>query len=268
MRRSWGSCMLWAVGLLVMAYLLFPVVVVIGVSFSAESFLSFPPAGLSLQWYRQLFGSADWLQAYWITFEVGLATAVLSTLAGVPAAFALTRWQVRGRATIEALLLAALVTPPIVRAISLYLFYVPLRLSDTIVGLVLAHAVTGIPYVVINVMASLRGYDRDLERAAIVHGASPLDAVLRITLPSIAPGMAVGAIFAFLQSAQELLVAIFLLGTVEKPLAVMLWEGVRISLQPIIAAASTTLVAIALLAFGAATLIERRGRRGQAVAAA
>jgi putative spermidine/putrescine transport system permease protein len=246
-----------------MAYLLFPVCVVIGVSFSASSFLTFPPPGLSLQWYRELFASDDWIRSYWITLEVGVGTALFSTLLGVPAAFALTRWQVPAKATVEALLLAALVTPPIIRAISLYLYYVPLGLVDTVLGLMLAHTVTGVPYVVLNVMASLRSYDRDLERAAIIHGASPLQAVLRITLPIIGPGISVGAIFAFLQSAQELLVAIFVLGTVEKPLAVRLWEGVRISLQPIIAAASTTLIAIALAAFAAATLIERRGRRRQ-----
>jgi putative spermidine/putrescine transport system permease protein len=265
MRAGW---LLWLAGLLVMAYLLFPVAVVIGVSFSSSSFLTFPPPGLSLQWYDKLLGDPDWLASYAITAEVGLATALLSTLLGVPAGFALSRARLPGKATIEALLLAALVTPPIIRAISLYLFYVPLRLVDTVPGLVLAHTVTGIPYVVLNVMAGLRSYDRDLERAAIIHGASPLGAVLRITLPAIAPGIAVGAIFAFLQSAQELLVALFLLGTVEKPLAVRLWEGVRMSLQPIIAAASTTLIAIALAAFAAATLIEWRGRRRRLAPAA
>src|SRR5262249_41225728 len=158
--------------------------------------LTFPPPGLSLQWYDKLFGDPDWLASYAITAEVGFATALLSTLLGVPAGFALSRARLPGRATIEALLLAALVTPPIIPAISLYLFYVPLRLVDTVPGLVLAHTVTGIPYVVLNVMAGLRSYDRDLERAAIIHGASPLGAVLRITLPAIAPGIAVGAIFA------------------------------------------------------------------------
>lgn len=266
MTIRWGRVALWTAGMAVMAYLLFPVLVVIVISFSASSFLTFPPPGLSLQWYEKLFGSGEWMRSYWITGQVGVLTALLSTLLGIPAAFALSRWRVVGRSTIEALFLAALVTPPIIKAISLYLYYVPLRLVDTIPGLVLAHTVTGIPYVVLNVMASLNSYDRDLERAAMAHGATPLGAVLRITLPVIAPGIAVGAIFAFLQSAQELLVSMFVLGTVEKPLAVQLWEGVRISLQPTIAAASTTLIAIALAAFAAATLMERRGRRHQTIA--
>jgi putative spermidine/putrescine transport system permease protein len=261
-----GSIALWCLGVGVMAYLLFPVCVVVGVSFSAGSFLTFPPPGLSLQWYRQFFASADWLHSYAITFEVGTATAVLSTLLGIPAAFALSRRRVPGRATIEALLLAALVTPPIIRAIALYIYYVPLGLINTVSGLVWAHTVTGIPYVVLSVMAGLRAYDRDLERAAVIHGASPWQAVLRVTLPILSPSVLVGAIFAFLQSAQELLVANFVLGTVEKPLAVQLWEGVRISLQPIIAAASSNLIALALLAFAVAALLERWARRRLAAA--
>ena len=256
-----GRIALYCVGIGVMAYLLFPVCVVIGVSFSSSDFLTFPPPGLSLQWYRQFFSSPDWLRSYAITFEVGSATALLSLLIGVPTAFALSRWRLRGRGLIEALLLAALVTPPIIRAIALYIYYVPMHLIDTIAGLVLAHTVTGIPYVVFNVMAGLRSYDRDLERAALIHGASPWQATLRVTLPALSPSVIVGAIFAFLQSAQELLVANFVLGTVEKPLAVQLWDGVRISLQPIIAAASSNLIALALLAFAAATLIEWHGRR-------
>jgi ABC-type spermidine/putrescine transport system permease subunit II len=126
---------------------------------------------------------------------------------------------------------------------------------------VLSHTVTGIPYVVLNLLASLKSYDQDIELAARIHGASPLRAVTTVTLPILAPSVIVGAIFAFLQSAQELLVAMFLLGTTEKPLAVRLWEGVRISLQPTIAAASTTLVVMALVALGLILLVNRRNRR-------
>lgn len=252
---------LWISTAVVMIYLLFPVVVVIGISFSSATFLTFPPPGLSLQWYEKLLGSDEWLQSYWITLQVGVLTALLSTAAGIPAAFALSRYRIRGRALIEGTLMAALITPAIIRAISLYLFFVPLGLVNTVAGLVLAHTVTGIPFVVLNVMASLRSYDRDLERAAIIHGASPIRAVMRVTLPILAPSIFVGAVFAFLQSAQELLVSIFILGTVEKPLAVRLWEGVRISLQPTIAAASTTLVVLALAAFAIAALADRRSRR-------
>lgn len=242
---------------LISGYLLFPVFVVVGISFSSATYLTFPPPGLSLQWYDKLFGSSEWMQSFMITFQVGGLTMLFATLIGVPAAFGIVRLRIPGKALFDALLLAALITPPIIKGLSIYLYYIPLGLINTQIGLALAHTVTGIPFVVLNVAASLRGYDLDLERAAVVHGASAFTAVWRITIPIIAPGIVVGAIFAFLQSAQELLVAIFVMGTVQKPLAVKLWEGVRVAVDPTIASASTVLIGLAILAFVSASLVQR-----------
>jgi putative spermidine/putrescine transport system permease protein len=253
--------------LLVMLYLLFPVVVVVLISFSSARFLSFPPPGYSIQWYAKLLADPDWLNSLTVTLQVGALTTVFSTLLGVPAAFALSRYGIPGRSFVTALILASLITPTIIKGLSLYLFYVPLGLVNTVWGLAAAHTVSGLPYVVINTIASLRSADRDLERAAVIHGASPLWAVMRITLPIISPGIMVGAVFAFIQSVHELLVALFVLGGVEKPLAVKLWAGVRAEVDPTIAAVSTGLIGMAVLAYacaGAAQLLSKR--RGAAVA--
>jgi len=186
---------------------------------------------------------------------------VLATLLGVPATLALIRLPIRGKAALNALLLMALITPSIIKGLASYLFFVPYGLVNSVVGLACAHAVSALPYVVINVGASLKGFDETLERAAIIHGARPMSAILRVTLPIIAPGILVGAVFAFLSSAQELLVAIFLLGTVRKPLAVKMWEGVRVSVDPTIAAASTGVILMAVAAFVTAALLQKRARR-------
>jgi putative spermidine/putrescine transport system permease protein len=244
----------------VLVFLLFPVLVVVLISFSSVDFLSFPPPGLSLRWYRTIFSNWEWINAFLITLQVGALTALLSTLLGVPAAFALSRHLKRGQNFVNALALAALIAPPIIKAIAIYLYYVPLGLLNTIPGLAFAHTVSGIPFVVINVVAGLRGYDRDLERAATIHGASPLRAVLSITLPLIAPSIIVGAVFAFMQSAQELLIAMFVLGTLEKPLAVKLWEGVRVAIDPSLAAATTSVTALAILGLVTVMLVSRRTR--------
>jgi putative spermidine/putrescine transport system permease protein len=250
----------------VLAFLLFPVLVVVLISFSSVDFLSFPPPSLSLRWYRTIFSNWEWIDAFLLTLQVGALTAVLSTLLGVPAAFALSRYVARGQGLVNALVLAALVTPPIIKAISIYLYYVPLGLLNTVPGLAFAHTVSGIPFVVINVVAGLRGYDRDIERAATIHGASPLRAVLGITIPIIAPSIIVGAVFAFMQSAQELLIAMFVLGTLEKPLAVKLWEGVRVAIDPSLAAATTSVTALAILGLVTVMLASRRNRPMRAAA--
>ena len=245
----------------VLVYLLFPVLVVVVISFSSVGYLRFPPPALSLRWYDKLLGTPAWVESFWVTLQVGSLTMLLSTLLGVPAAFALIRLPLRGKAALNALLLMALITPSIIKGLAIYLFYVPFGLVNSVVGLACAHAVSALPYVVINVGASLKGYDEALERAAIIHGASPLRAILRITLPIISPGILVGAVFAFLSSAQELLVAIFVLGTVRKPLAVKMWEGVRVSVDPTIAAASTGVIVLAMAAFVTAALLQKRARR-------
>jgi putative spermidine/putrescine transport system permease protein len=246
---------------LVLVYLLFPVLVVVLISFSSATYLRFPPPGFSLRWYAKLVASDEWVGAFWITMQVGTLTTLFTTLLGVPAAFGLIRLQLRGRALLNTLLLMALITPAVIRGLGSYLFFAPLGLINSVVGLACAHTVSALPYLVINVAASLKGFDLSIERAAVVHGASPPRAIVRITLPIIAPGIVVGAIFAFLSSAQELLVAIYLMGTVRKPLAVKMWEGVRVAVDPTIAAASTGVITMAVLAFAAAALLHRRTRR-------
>jgi len=245
----------------ILLYLIFPVIVVLAISFSSGNFLNFPPPGLSLRWYRAIAGDPEWVSAFLVTLKVGGLAALLASILGVPAAFALVRHVIPAKALLSALILCALVTPPIVTAISTYLFFVPLGLNNSLVGLACAHAVSGMPFVVINTGASLRSADRNLERAAIIHGAPPLWAIVRITLPIIAPGIIIGAILAFVHSAHELLIAIFVLGVVGKPVAVKIWSGVQATSDPTIAAASAILIGLAILTLASVTAAQWLARR-------
>lgn len=242
-----GSVALGAGVLCVIVYLLAPVVVVVTISLSSATYLNFPPPGFSLQWYNKMIHDPEWLSAFWVTIKVGTLASLLAVLVGVPAAFALVRHAIPGRSFLNALILSALVTPPIVSAIGVFLMYVPLGLVNSVVGLACAHAVAGIPFVVINTAASLRAADQDLERAAIIHGASPLAAALRITLPIVSPGIVVGFILSFVHSAHELLIASFVLGSVGKPISVKMWAQVQSSTDPSVTAVSTVLIALAIL---------------------
>lgn len=248
----------------ILVYLIFPVIVVLAISFSSGNFLSFPPPGLSLRWYRAIASDPEWTSALFVTLKVGSLSALLATLLGVPAAFALARYVIPAKALLSALILCALVTPPVVTAISTYLFFVPLGLVNTIVGLACAHAVSGMPFVVINTAASLRSADRNLERAAIIHGAPPLWAIIRITLPIISPGIVIGVILSFVHSAHELLIATFLLGGVGKPVAVKIWSGVQATSDPTIAAASAILIGLAIVTFASVAATQSLARRRSA----
>ena len=245
----------------VLIYLIFPVIVVLAISLSSGNFLVFPPPGLSLRWYQSIAADPEWVSALWVTLKVGSLSALFAVLLGVPAAFALTRHVIPAKALLSALILCALVTPPIVTALSTYLFFVQLGLVNTVFGLACAHAVSGMPFVVINTAASLRSTDVNLERAAIIHGAHPLWAILRITLPIVSPGIVIGAIFAFVHSAHELLVATFVLGGVGKPVAVKIWSGVQATSDPTIAAASAILIGLAILTFASAAATQSLAKR-------
>lgn len=238
----------------VLLYLVVPVIVVVTISLSSGAYLSFPPPGFSLKWYATIASDPEWLTALWVTARVGLISASLATLLGVPAAFALVRYAIPAKSLLSALILCALVTPPIVTALSTYLLFVKLGVVNSIFWLACAHTVSGLPFVVINAAASLRSADRGLERAAIIHGAHPLSAVMRITIPIIMPGIVIGAIFAFVHSAHELLVATFVIGNVGKPISVKMWSDVQANTDPTIAAASTILIGIAVLTFASVTL--------------
>src|SRR5262245_50738905 len=182
MSATAGKVGLGAAVLAILIYLVFPVIVVLAISFSSGNFLHFPPPGFSLRWYESIASDPEWVSALWVTLKVGSLSALIATLLGVPAAFALVRHVIPAKALLSALILCALVTPPIVTALSTYLFFVPLGLVNTVAGLACAHAVSGMPFVVINTAASLRSADINLERAAVIHGAHPMWAVLRITL--------------------------------------------------------------------------------------
>jgi ABC-type spermidine/putrescine transport system permease subunit II len=256
-----GRVIFVSVVALVLLYLIVPVIVVVTISLSAGNYLSFPPPGFSWRWYVQIATDPEWASAFWVTIKVGSTSALLATLLGVPAAFALVRYVIPAKALLSALILCALVTPPIVTALSTYLLFVKIGMVNSVFWLACAHAVSGLPFVVINVGASLRSADRGLERAAVIHGAHPLWAILRITIPIIMPGIIIGAIFAFVHSAHELLVATFVLGGVGKPVAVKMWSDVQANTDPTIAAASTILIGLAILTFASVAISQALTKR-------
>ena len=246
---------------LALFYLILPILVVVPLSFSSASYLSFPPPGFSLRWYRNFFARADWLSSAWLSVWVGLAVTVLATTLGTPAAVALVRGRFSGKRLINAVILSPLIVPGIIVAIGIYFFYARLGFVGNPVALVLAHTCLAVPFVVINVSATLYGFDEQLEYAAMSLGASPWGAFRQVTLPLIRPGVLAGALFAFVTSFDELIVALFVSGTTAVTLPRRMWEGIRFEIDPTIAAVSTILVALTSGLLLSAELLRRRSAR-------
>ena len=246
---------------LVLFYLILPILVVIPLSFSSASYLSFPPPGFSLHWYRNFFTRADWISSAWLSIWVGLAVTVLATALGTPASVALVRGRFAGKGLVNAFILSPLIVPGIIVAIGIYFFYARLGVVGNPIALVLAHTCLAVPFVVINVSATLYGFDERLEYAAMSLGASPWGAFRQVTLPLIRPGVLAGSLFAFITSFDELIVALFVSGTTAVTLPRRMWEGIRFEIDPTIAAVSTILVAFSGALLLTAELLRRRSER-------
>jgi len=253
---------LWALTVLVLVFLIFPLLVVIPESFSPSAILQFPPAGLSLRWYRDFFGNADWLDALRLSIELGVAVAVLATLLGLGAAIGVVRFIGVGRGAIRALALAPLIVPVIVTAIALFEVMTRLGLVGSFVGLLLCHTVLALPFPFFILENALKSVDPTLEDAAVSLGASRARAFLKVTVPLIAPSIFGAALFAFLASWDEVVIVLFVGGALLQTLPVQMFQYLTTEVRPTIAAASTMLIGALLLGMLLARLLPAARRRG------
>jgi putative spermidine/putrescine transport system permease protein len=258
---SLGRIVLWLFVGLVLAYLVFPVFVVVPVSFSSAKYLQFPPPGWSLQWYENYFSRPGWVPATFVSIRVALITTVLATVLGTAASLALVRGRFPGRNAINSFLVSPLVVPGIIVAIGVYFFFAQARLVGNPFGLALAHTALALPFVVTNVSATLHGFDERLEYAAMNLGANRWQTFRRVTLPIIRPGVFAGALFAFITSFDELIVALFVSGTGAVTLPRKMWDSLRQEIDPTIAAVSTVLIAFSVVILLTAELLRQRAER-------
>ncbi|MFI4999588.1 MAG: ABC transporter permease [Reyranellales bacterium] len=250
---------------LILFFLAFPIVVVSIVSFSEASYLTFPPPAFGLRWYRAYFENMDWLRPTWLSIWVAAAVVILSTVLGTLAALGIARLPRAARMLASGLVLSPLIVPVIVVAIGVYYAYAHYGLVGSPIALVLAQTCLAVPFVVTSVSASLAGIDPRLEQAALSLGATPGGTFFQVTLPLIRPGVLVGALFAFISSFDELIVALFLSGSGAVTLPRRMWDDLRFQIDPTIAAVSTLTIVLTAVLLGSAHLLRRRTERMRTV---
>jgi putative spermidine/putrescine transport system permease protein len=227
---------------LTLLYLILPVLAIVPLSFSSSTFLVYPIPGWSLRWYENLIGSDEWRMAAKNSFIVAPSATVVATILGTLAAIGLSKANFRGKGLIMAILISPMIVPVVVVGVGMYLFFAPLGLANTYIGLILAHASLGVPFVVTTVAATLQGFNYNLVRASLSLGANPVNTFFRITLPIIAPGVISGALFAFATSFDEVVVTLFLAGAEQTTLPRQMFTGIRENISPTIAALATILI--------------------------
>jgi ABC-type spermidine/putrescine transport system permease subunit II len=244
--RNLGFVVLWGVTGAVWAYLVLPALVIVPLSFSSTEYLTFPPRGFSLHYYVAFFTSSRWTGALLLSLRVAIAVVVTSMILGTCAAYALVRRRPKYSGALYLALVLPMVVPSIAYAVGYYYLATRLGIVGTALGLICAHIALALPFVVITVSAALGGLNPDFERASSSLGASPLRTFRYVLWPLMLPGLLASALFAFLVSFDELIVAIFVTG-LHATLPKMLWDGIRFELNPIVAAVSSLLIFLSAL---------------------
>ena len=249
----------------VFAFLVAPILVIVPLSFNAEPYFTFTEGMLrfdsdaySLRWYREIVENEAWSGSLVNSLVIGAAATLLATVLGTLAALGLASPGMPARRAVMGVLISPMVTPVIIAAAGMFFFYSNLGLGQTHVGIVLAHATLGVPFVVVTVTATLSAFDRNLTRAAASLGAGPWTAFRRVQLPLIAPGVISGALFAFAVSFDEVVVVLFMGGVGQRTVPRQMWSGIREQISPAILAVATFLIAFAVLLLATVAWLRRR----------
>lgn len=234
-------------GFVVVLFIAAPLVIVVPMSFSTARSLQFPPPGYWLGYYQAYFTDMSWMVPTWNSLIIAMATTVLTMALVVPATFALVRHRFHGKSIADVMMMMPMAVPHIVMAIGYYSYFGELRLVHTHLGVILAHTCLSVPIAFLVLSANLKGFDRNLERAAQSLGASPTRTFIHVTLPILRPGLIISSLFAFIQSFDETVVAIFISGRGAETLPRKMFDSIRQEADPVIAVISTLLFVAVLL---------------------
>lgn len=234
------------VGLFVL-FILGPILLVVLVSFTSASFISFPLEGYSWRWYHRIFDYRPFLDSLWVSIKLAGASALMGVLIGVPGALALARLRSRLASSLSTFLLAPISIPAVVLGFSLLYFLSALIQGVSFISLLIAHTVLAIPYITRTVLSVYRSMSPDLEEAAAVLGASRWQVLRHVTLPLIKPGIFAGAVFAILTSLDNLPISFFFGTASTNTLPVVMLSYMQNQFDPSIAAISTVQMLISVM---------------------
>lgn len=271
---------------LIFLFLISPIIILMPLSFNQEPYfrftegmLSFQPEAFSLRWYADIFrngmaapdavagwwsdmwNNAQWVRSVRNSFFIGICATLLATALGTLAAIGLSRSEMPYRRPIMALLISPMIVPLVIIASGMFFFFSDVGIAKSYVGLIVAHAVLGTPFVIITVTATLVGFDQSLTRAAANMGASPVRTFFKVQMPLILPGVISGALFAFITSFDEVVVVLQLADASQRTIPRQMFSGIREQISPTILAVATILVLISIVLLTVVELLRRRSER-------
>ena len=285
--RIWHYTFRFICGLIFL-FLILPILIVLPLSFNVEPYFSFTPGMLafdpdafSLRWYKDIFrngmqapdapldwawmsdtwNNSQWMRSIRNSFFIGICATLLSTSLGTVAAIGLSRSEMPHRRLIMSILISPMIVPLVITAAGMFFFYSKVHLSQTYLGVIMAHAVLGTPFVIITVTATLVGFDKSLVRASNSLGAGPIETFFKIQMPLIVPGVISGGLFAFITSFDEVVAVLFLASPEQRTIPRQMWSGIREQISPTILAVATLLVLLSIVLLSVIELLRRRSER-------
>ena len=254
----------WAV----LFFLILPIVVIVPLSFNIEPYFTFTkgmvmldPAAYSMRWYEEIVANENWILAIKNSFFIGIFATIIATSLGTLAAVGLSSENMPFKRHIMALMLSPMIVPLIIIAAGMFFFYTKFNIAGTYLGLIIAHAALGVPFVIITVTATLTGFDRSLYFAGLSMGASPLRTFFDIVFPMIRPGVISGAMFAFVTSFDEVVLVLFLAGPGQRTIPRQMFSGLREQINPTILAVATLLILTSIIFLFTLEWLRRRSER-------
>ena len=252
----------------VFLFLIAPILVIIPLSFNAEPYFTFTEGMMALdkeaysvRWYKDIATNPHWIFSAKNSIFVATFSTLIATVLGTLAALGLSQSHMPYRPLVMGVLISPMIVPLIISAAGMFFFYSKIGLSQTMPGLILAHAVLGTPFVVITVTATLAGFDHSLTKAAQSLGSGTSRTFFKIQMPLILPGVVSGALFAFITSFDEVVVVFFLAGFEQRTIPRQMWAGIREQISPTILAVATILVCVSILLLTTVELLRRRNER-------
>lgn len=242
----------WAVALATVVFMLLPLVITVLVSFSASPVYTLPPPEWSFRWYQALARRSGLTDALLLSLNLALISTVVSLVLGTATAIGVARSQFRGRAAIATFAVSPLMMPGLVLGVAMLQFFREIGLRDAYWSLLLAHVVITLPFVMRTLLAAMGSFDFSMIDAARTLGLSYPRAVFKVLIPNLAPAYLTGGLFAFLASMDNYPISIFLTDAWNRTLPIRMLQYMEESPDPSIAAISSGLIILAVIALAVA----------------
>lgn len=238
--------MLYVYVILLIFVMILPALVIIPQAFTSLNYFKFPVEGFSMKWFEKFFGNEEWIVGLERSLIIAVIAAVVATALGTMAALAMNKLKFKGKSLFMSIMIAPMVVPVVVVGVALYTTFAPIGLTNSFVGLVLAHALLGIPMVFVTMLSGFANVNENLELASMSMGSTPIGTFFRVTLPTVRTSLVSSILFAFVTSLDEVVVTTFVSGANTKTLTMVMWENMRTNIDPTLAVAALFMIILTL----------------------